>query len=367
MGIDDMSDIATTDYLVKMGLKNPARVRTLIKEAIQRMELDLTGMTVLTEAASKNFVVTPIIAALAGAEVYAITKDSRFGAASDIKEYTMTFAKFCSVEDKVNVIFERNPGIVGQADIITNLGFVRPIDKALIDMMGDQAVIPYMYEAWEFREGDLDLEECKNRGIPVMATNEDAPKVQVFDYVGPLCGKLLNEMEIEVLRSKILLVSKDKFGPRTKDYLESMGAEVTLVPDLLEQASLAVLKEADVLVIADIESDEIIGDNGDLTIEELKAISPGISILQYIGGVDAKGLMGEGYQVFPEYKVGKYRMAKTLADLGPKPVIDLHTAGLKVGEILTRKKLELDSLDSIAASCKKDNLVQVIKINSHSD
>jgi hypothetical protein len=38
-------------------------------------------------------------------------------------------------------------------------------------------------------------------------------------------------------------------------------------------------------------------------------------------------------------------MGKTLADLGPKPVIDLHAAGLRVGEVMARARLAGKNLD----------------------
>jgi hypothetical protein len=55
-----------------------------IEDAIDRLELDLSGKVVLTEAATGAYIVTPVIAALAGAEVYAFTKDTRYGTVADV-------------------------------------------------------------------------------------------------------------------------------------------------------------------------------------------------------------------------------------------------------------------------------------------
>ena len=48
-----------------------------------------------------------------------------------------------------------------------------------------------MFEAWEFREADLDLAACRDRGIRVAAVNERHPDVGVFPFLGPLCVRLL--------------------------------------------------------------------------------------------------------------------------------------------------------------------------------
>ena len=46
---------------------NPLRLVRLMRQAVARCELDLSGAVVLTEAASGAYVVTPVLAALAGA------------------------------------------------------------------------------------------------------------------------------------------------------------------------------------------------------------------------------------------------------------------------------------------------------------
>jgi hypothetical protein len=46
---------------------NPARLAALMSEAVARCRLDLQGAVVLTEAASGPYVVTPVLAAVAGA------------------------------------------------------------------------------------------------------------------------------------------------------------------------------------------------------------------------------------------------------------------------------------------------------------
>ena len=61
------------------------RIKSLIMDMISTLKLDLSGLTILTEAATGYYALTPIIAAMAGADsVYAMTRNSRFGTVADV-------------------------------------------------------------------------------------------------------------------------------------------------------------------------------------------------------------------------------------------------------------------------------------------
>ena len=348
------------NYLKSQGLKNPFRIKTLIHEAIESLNLNLEDLIVLTEAASRNYVVTPVIAAIAGAEkVYAITTDSQYGQAKDVADFSNRFAEYCGVRNKVQVIFEKTKQIVNQADII-----VRPINRELIGMMKEDAVIPLMCEAWELREGDIDLKVCGAKGIPVMATNEDYPGLEVFDFSGNLCIKMLFELEVEVYKSRIAVISSDKFGIVIEKYLKAAGAQTANYNSLKYHECREFVRTADALIIADYSSSEtFIGNNGQITAYELLELAPGISVVQFSGLVEVDALVEAGIPCFPRHTIGNHRMGLTLAHLGPRPVISLHTAGLKVGEIMARARLgnrikkeaEIEALrDSICQDLNKE-------------
>lgn len=335
------------NYFKQQGLKNPYRVRKLVEDAIKFNHLDLTGLVVFTEAASKNYVVTPIIAAMAGAKVYAVTCDSSYGKAKDVEVFTYNFAEFCDVRDKIEVVFEKKKEIISQADIITNLGFVRPIDKNFVALMNEKAVIPYMCEAWEYREGDVDLDACQSKTICVLATNENSPGLNVFDFAGPLCIKMLFELEIEVYGSKIVVVSGDKFGKVIEKFLTAIGANVYLIENLKSKLNRRYLENSDALVVADyINNDVFVGaDGAQISAKELVELSREISVIPFAGDVDVDELDKYNIPYFPQKRVGKFRMGMTLAELGPKPVIDLHCTGLKVGEVMAKARLSGKSVE----------------------
>jgi hypothetical protein len=361
--------LAAVSLLRQAGIANPPRLPGLIRRTIAFLELDLSGLTVLTEAASGPYVVTPIIAALAGAaRVFAVTRAARYGTVEAVFAQTQALAELCGVRvgmlgavpragdsnarnaSAVEVWMDRPAELFAMADIITNLGFVRPLNTGAIESMKPTAVIPLMCEAWEVRPGDVDLAACRRRGIPVISTNEDYPDLEVFAYSGWLALKLLFDAQIEVHKSRLAVVSSDKFGPVIVARLRRAGAQVRLLPRLT-CALPEELAELDALIVADYtRPDLIIGPGGDMPAEAVAAACAGATVIQFAGRVDVAGLTANGVQVYPGVELPARRMALTLAALGPRPVIELHAAGLKVGELAARARLvgrAPDNLDAI--------------------
>ena len=248
------------------------------------------------------------------------------------------FATFCGVPGRVDVTTSKTADTIGKADIVTNLGFVRPIDRATVEMMKPRSVVALMCEAWEFRDGDLDLEACSEKGIAVVATNEDYPGLEVFDFSGPLCMKLLFDAEIEVYKSRLAIVSTDKFGVVIEKSLRRNGADVTRFESLSKPEVEGFLATADALIVADYCSLELfIGQGGQMEPERLRHVAPGIVVIPFAGRVDARALRRVGIWCLPRAGEEPMRMARTFAHLGVKPVVDLHCAGLKVAEVVLRR------------------------------
>jgi len=343
----------------KAGVRSPSRAKKLVKKFIEDLNLDLPGLVVLTEAASGNYIFTPLIAAMANAEkVVAVTKNSKYGMAKDIIQNTLLFANYFGVDGKIQVFDVLKPTMIEKADIVTNLGFLRPIDKDFISHLKPTAVIPLMYETWEFREQDLDLCECWKKGIPVLGTNEEHEALRIFDYIGHLCLKKLYEAEVEVFRSKIVLVGDNRFGKNIVKTLSAAGAEVLCVTKAEEREIRELggtkigcsLKESDVqdkirnyeaIIINTYPNlDVAIGKNGDVSAKRLRELAPGTTIIQFNGQVDRKSLYAYGFAYLPKEEPKAGHMGWTLANLGPKPLIALHCGGLKVGESLARARLK---------------------------
>jgi len=325
---------------------NELRCFRIIQEDLKKFNLDLSGLKVLTEAATGYFALTPIIAALGGAEkVYALAKDSEFGSVKTVTETILPLAKKWNVYQNIDILLSRNDEKIGQADIVTNLGFVRPINKDLISRLKKSAVIPLMWETWEFRREDLDLAECRRRGIPVMGTNEHVPELDIFSYIGPLAVKLAFELEIEVIHSNVMVVGGGVFGESTVKSFQQLGANVTNIQvnkgnRLDDNWVLNEITKSDLIVFVEyISHDLLLGAHGQLSFKKLLQINPGISIVHIAGFVDGNAIEWSQIPHRPQ-RIGKPgHMSVTVDYLGPKPLIDLHTAGLKVGEAMARARL----------------------------
>jgi hypothetical protein len=352
---------------------NRERCLRLIHQAIETFGLDLSDLIVLTEAATGYYVLTPLIAALAGAgHVYALTRDSRYGSAAAVRECTLSLAAEWQVAGHLTVLSSRRDERVGWADVVTNLGFVRPLDRAFLARLKPTAAIPLMYETWEYRPEDLDLDACRQLGIPVLGTNERHKDLQFFRYVGLLALKLLSELEIEVFRSRVVVLGGGEFGDQVTAALQAVGAEVTqvcvegreLFRDLRTRQALTT---CDAVVVAEHRSREmLIAPGGCVAAAQLRQFNPGICVAHIAGGVDPGSLEAAGIPYRPRRLASVGHMSVTTDYLGPRPLIDLHTAGLVVGQHLARARLggalpdEAESL--VLSTCR---LAQGFSCNLH--
>jgi len=309
---------------------NEARIERLLRGAIGKVGLALKGRTVLTEAGSGYFSLTPALAALAGADqVYALTGDSRYGTADALASETMRRAGQLGVSGRIQVLRSRRDPRLRRADIVTNLGFVRPIDAALLEQLRPEVVVPLMWETWEYRREDLDLELCHARGIPVLGTDEHHAALDTFGYIGQIAIKLLHELDVEVFDSRIAVLGSGEFASRGKATLEGAGAHCEVIGLETLAAHDAVLASADALVIL-----EHHNRTGRADIRRLKELNPGLVIAHICGAVAQNDLEACGLRFRPERIAPAGSMSATTAYVGPKPLIDLHAAGLAVGEAM---------------------------------
>ncbi|WP_161947622.1 hypothetical protein [Malonomonas rubra] len=318
-------------------ITNIRRTKRLILEAIEKLDLDLSGIKVLTEAASGSFAVTPLIAALANAQqVVAVGRDSRFGEFSKVKSHIEYLAREFGVEGQIRFSENIPQAHAAQAELVTNLGFLRPIDRDFVSLLPDNAAISLMWETWEFREDDIDLSACAERGVPVLGTCETDPRLQIFKYVGLLALKLLFEMNIEVFRSRILVVGGGPFGKEICGVLKDVGAIVLhWSPDICWQDVLGFkefVDSCDALVLAEHHhKHKLLGGEFGLPLEWFRGQE--VPLAHICGDFDAE-LLDHGVTKHPKKKVSPGYMTVTTDYVGLRPIVDLHTAGLKVGSEL---------------------------------
>jgi hypothetical protein len=315
---------------------NPRRLLNLMEAAVKRCQLDLSNVVVLTEAASGPYMVTPILAAMAGARhVFALTQTTRYGTVENIAAHTLELGRLAGVEAHVEIVSEKIAKILAQADIITNSGHVRPIDATVVNWLKPTAVIPLMYEAWEFRAEDLDLAACRQRGVPVAGTNERHPAVDAFSFLGVMAIKLLLDAGISVQNCHLLLLCDNPFASFISGGLVAAGARVDVSDRLPVNADNSVY---DAIVVALQPGSEPVIDANDAA--RIASLWPGAVMVQFWGDLDRSALSANGVYVWPIEAPTLGHMGVLPSEVGPEPVVRLQAGGLKVGEVLFHCRLE---------------------------
>lgn len=312
---------------------NPQRLVNLMQQAVERCNLQLDNLTVLTEAATGAYVVTPVLTAIAGAKkVFALTRSSRYGTVEEVKAQTQQIAELAGVSDRIEFITEKTQDIIARADIITNSGHVRPINAETIAWMKPTAVIGLMYEAWEFRPEDIDLITCRQRGIEVVGINERHPAVDVFSFLGIMAVKLLLDAGVGVYASNILLLCDNPFCSFIERGLVNAGARVDTVDSL---AAAPTDKTYDAILVALQPQAEPV-----LSAKDAAAIAkywPGALLAQYWGDIERSAFAYHNIPVWPEVEPKPGHMGILPSAVGPEPIIRLQTGGLKAAEVIWRQ------------------------------
>jgi hypothetical protein len=308
------------------------RIIRLIERAIAGTGLDLSGLHVLTEAATGVYAVTPVIAAMAGAKrIRAVTRASRYGSVDDVVHSTMTLAAAAGVSDRIEITEGLRWETLDAVDIVTNSGHLRPLTREMIGRLPASAVVALMYEAWEFRGDDLDLAACADRGVPVVGVNERDPSVDVFSYLGELCARHMQNAGVSVRHSRIALLCDNDFGEPIRATLQGLGGLVSLIPSVQRLPA----SDWDAIVIA--LRPEGAPRIGEAEVEHLSRAAPETAaIVQFWGDLDRRAADARGLNVWPPAPPAPGHMAALLSELGPEPIIRLQTGGLRAAECVRR-------------------------------
>ena len=329
---------------------------------VKALQLDLRGKTVLTEAATGSYIGTPVRAALAGAKVFAYSKTTRYGKVEDVFVATKRLAdEFKEFPLNIQLTDQLHPEMIRQADIICNSGHLRPLNEALLMHAKDEAVIPLMYEAWEWREADMDIQYIRKRGFKIGATNERHPEVDVFNYLGDMALKQIFDAGICPYKNKFILLCNNDFGPfiakviaRVCDGLAVIDRDENKIrydlnqvdwiggfPDINIPESY---KDAEAVIFTAYPFDQNwMGEQTVINIQQLKSRLSDPFIIRYAGDVDPAALEKNGVRFFPQ-QVNSGHMGILPSAIGYDPIIRLQAGGLKAGEALLTGNYEYNNI-----------------------
>jgi hypothetical protein len=308
------------------------RLIELMRRAIAVTGLDLSDMTLLTEAATGAYGVTPVIGAMAGAKrVCAVARPSRYGSVAEVRAWISELAAASGVASCVDVVEEVSIEILGRVDILTNSGHLRPLCSDLIDRLPRTAVIALMFEAWEFRPDDIDFAACVRRNIPIVGVNERYPTIDVFSFLGPLCVKQLLGCGFPVYSNRVALLCDNDFAEPMIKGLSGLGASI---------ATFSAVKEMfrdrwDVIVVALQPAFEPRIGHGEAS--HLATVAPpGTTVIQFWGDINREALAAYELNIWPWEPPPLGHMGALLSEIGPEPIVRLQTGGLRAAEWIFR-------------------------------
>lgn len=293
-----------------------------INYSIKKFDLNLTDKVILTEAATGSYSCTPIICLLAGAKkVYALAKETSYGNYDDIEKTFFEYKNNPNLK-LINSLDE----IIEHIDIITNSGFVRPIDERYLKIINSNSVITLMYEPWEFRESDLNLKLLHEHNIKVYGTNEHDKRLQTMDYIGlTVLYHLLNYKITHFSNCKILLLGNYEFTEPIERILISNNYSTLTINNYNDSIDPTIF---DVIVVAENKNNQsIIGNK--FSYIDANSLTEKQKIIHICGNVDFKGIKCT-YQ--PEKPANFGYMSYRTDFIDDMALIDLQTASLKVAE-----------------------------------
>lgn len=309
------------------------RIIHLIKQYCTQLKLNLEGQVVLTELASGPYRYLPAIAAFAGAKkVIAYTKDSKYGKTKDIIKEGKTFFDRLKVIDKIQIKTELKDQDFSEATLVTNSGFLRPINHDFIEKLKPGTVISLMYDAWELRDDEISIESCNKRDIKIIGTNENAEHFPIFSYCSPLILKMVFNAGYEVLNNTILVWSSDDFGILAKKAFENNGAKEVIVTTNLSILNRH-LSSLDFIFICNYnQKTPYFKDGGCFDVSNFVKQNPAIGVIHLFGEIGADTLKKNAIFYYPKREGKASQMTYTLADLSPLPLLKLQIASLKASQ-----------------------------------
>jgi hypothetical protein len=321
----------------------------LIRREIERTRLDLKGLRVLTEAAVGYRRVTPVIAALAGADaVYAVGRDSAAASRKEADEQTAYFAELARIGARVKLLSTRLQAPLDTVQVVTDLPGVRPVDESVIRNVAESAAVSLMRGTQHWRAADVDVATCRRRGVAVAGLDEEAVGLYRYAPQAVLAGLL--DLGVGLAGSTIIVAGDAPAAPYVVQALARLGARVLVgAPDtagriglyggekagdaLGDDAVAGRLPEADALVLCPLAAEaRTVGPGAAVDAAHLAAAAPHVAVVGLDAESDLRALAGAGLRCRPAGGPGG------VLDLLPQAVIARHTAGLRVAEVMTRAR-----------------------------
>ena len=247
------------------------------------------------QGATGYYRVTPVLAALAGADrVLAVARDTAFGTQRQARDQVLDLARQAGVDHAIEVRFEPGRSVAHEADLVTNLGAVRPVDAAFADRLrSPRAAVSLMFGACDARPCDIDVAAVRAVGVPVAGVDEEG--IDLFRWTGQRIGWWLTELGIELHGARVVVWGDSPQAKRVEAWLGGAGCRVSRSRRVPRLESLAGI---DAVIVMDRRA-RLSSTGSRLRPRALASVAPGACVLEYAGEVDRAACEEAGVLVYP--------------------------------------------------------------------
>ncbi|EKE02371.1 MAG: hypothetical protein ACD_20C00395G0001 [uncultured bacterium] len=332
--------ILLKSYLVKTKdkkLKNYTLIR-LIEQSIKQYKLDLSSHNILMPVYSSEPALMPVLASLAGAKnVYVTTREL------DAINRTAFYENQLELTSTINFIEKESPQTLSGLDIVLVGEGVSYIDSKFVSALKKECIISILPQNLDFNQASgVNIEECVKKKIPVVAVDPNDHNLQLYRQLAHMVVKRCCENNIDILKSRLLLISNGSLADNILSHLKSCGAQVYCANTDKPQDRSYILKhlpEVDAVIVADypLKSTLVVGNEGFIRIEDILNINPEIKIIHLAGKMQANSLTANRIYYKPENLI-QNSLNVNIKEMGLRAAIEIATASMKIAESLIKIK-----------------------------
>ena len=310
----------------------------IIKHSIKYFKLDLSGYNILLPASEREPALAPIMASMAGAK-------NIYVAATGVETVNKTtlLQNELGLNSNITFIETETPQILAGLDIVIKGDGISHIDKKFVSGLKENCVISLLPHNFDFHNiNGINLEDCADEKIPVVAVNPNDQSLMLFRYFAHLIIKRCYEANLDVFRSRILLVGHGDLLENALSLLKAAGAQVYVAYTDRPQNENYIIKhlpEIDGIVVVDYpeKSEIIIGNEGLIKIEDLVDTNPEVKIIHLSGKVQVNPLILGRISYIPEV-ITQNSLNVNIQELGLRAIVESTAAVMKVAETLIKTK-----------------------------
>lgn len=321
----------------------------LIRQSVRYFRLNLEGLNVLLTPSIRSSAIFPLIANISGAKnVVVQTNDPR------VQEEIIGYQNHLGLNNNFHFIESPTPEFLKQIDIVAK-GDNMFIDKAFVSSLNENAVISLYPKNFDFTDvSNIDTEACTDKKIPVVAVNPADYSLMLYRYFAHIIVKRCYQVNLDVYRSRLLLIGHGDMLDNTMSHLKMSGAQVYAVhtDKEIDKAYISKhLPEMDAIVLVDYpnKGGNLLGYDSAINIDELMEINPDIKVIHVSGKVTDHAIVSSKISFTPQILTST-QLNIAPNEIGLRLICEASTATLKAAEaMLLNKNNSLQKSESIVS------------------